>query len=78
MSAPVVKLLARPFEALWTPAQVAEFLNLSRSWVYQRAEDGTLPCLRIGGALRFEPEAIREWVRKKAAESAPARLASSS
>jgi len=50
-------------EALWTASDVAQYLKLSRSWVYQRAEAGLLPCLRIGGSLRFEPAAIRAFAR---------------
>ena len=46
-------------EPLWTVADVAVFLQSSRSWVYHRAESGLLPCLRIGGLLRFSPEAVR-------------------
>jgi excisionase family DNA binding protein len=42
-------------DRLWTPADVATYLQASRSWVYQRAADGTLPALRIGGMLRFDP-----------------------
>jgi len=69
-------LLSRPFESLWTPREVAEFLQLSRSWVYQHAEAGKLPCIRIGGALRFEPEAIRAWVKQASRASEPAKLVS--
>jgi len=50
-------------EPLWKVQDVVRFLNASRSWVYQKAEAGALPCLRLGGLLRFEPEAIRAWAR---------------
>ena len=43
----------------------ATYLNLSVSWVYKAAERGELPCLRIGTALRFDPEALRSWVRSR-------------
>lgn len=46
-------------EGLWDANDVARYLKASRSWVYQRAERGELPCLRIGGLLRFDPKAIR-------------------
>ncbi len=48
---------------LWTADDVARFLSASRSWVYQRAEAGLLPCLRIGGLLRFEPKVIKAHAR---------------
>jgi excisionase family DNA binding protein len=50
-------------ESLWTAVEVAAYLRASRSWVYQHAEDGTLPSMRIGGLLRFEPDAVRRWAR---------------
>lgn len=48
---------------LWDAQDVARFLKVSRSWVYHRAEAGDLPCLRVGGLLRFEPEAIQAFAR---------------
>jgi excisionase family DNA binding protein len=50
-------------EPLWTVKDVADFLRVSRSWVYHRAEAGELPCLRIGALLRFEPERVRAYTR---------------
>jgi excisionase family DNA binding protein len=50
-------------DALWDAHDVAAYLKVSRSWVYQRAEAGQLPCLRIGGLLRFDPVAIRAYAR---------------
>lgn len=61
-----------PFESLWDAQDVARFLKVSRSWVYQKTEAGTLPCLRVGGLVRFEPEAVRAWAR--GARSPPARI----
>jgi hypothetical protein len=51
------------FEALWDANDVARHLKASRSWVYQKAEAGILPSLRIGGLLRFDPVEIRAFVR---------------
>ena len=45
-------------ESLWTVAETARFLSMSKQWVYKHAELGTLPCLRMGAAIRFRPEAI--------------------
>jgi excisionase family DNA binding protein len=52
-------------EPLLDARDAANYLNLSVSWVYKAAEKGELPCLRIGSALRFEPEALRAWVKSK-------------
>jgi predicted DNA-binding transcriptional regulator AlpA len=50
---------------LWGPLEVAEFLQVSRSWVYQKAERGLLPVIRLPGSslLRFEPASIEAFAR---------------
>lgn len=48
---------------LWDVTKVAEVMSVSKSWVYQRVEAGLLPHVRIGGLVRFEPEAITKFVR---------------
>lgn len=48
---------------LWDAQDVARYLKVSRSWVYHRAESGELPCLKIGGLLRFDPQAIHAFAR---------------
>jgi excisionase family DNA binding protein len=49
-------------DTLWTVAEVAAFLKVSRSWVYHRLESGLLPHIRVGGLVRFDPSAIRAHV----------------
>jgi excisionase family DNA binding protein len=46
---------------------VALYLKASRSWVYHQAEAGQLPCRRIGGLLRFDPDEINKLVRGRPA-----------
>jgi predicted DNA-binding transcriptional regulator AlpA len=58
-------------EALWDARDVARFLKASRSWVYQHAEDGTLPCVRVVGLLRFVPEQIRAFALGQKMPPAP-------
>jgi excisionase family DNA binding protein len=53
--------LDRAIEALWDARDVAKYLKVSRSWVYQKAEAGLLPYLKVGGLVRFVPERIREF-----------------
>jgi len=57
---------------LWDANDVARFIGASRSWVYHQAEAGRLPCIRILGFLRFDPQVVRAFVQ--AASSAPATL----
>jgi Helix-turn-helix domain len=47
-------------ECLWDSRDVAAFLKVSRSWVYHQAEGGTLPCVRVGGLLRFHAQKIKD------------------
>jgi excisionase family DNA binding protein len=52
-------------EALLTPQEVATWLKMSRAWVYKQAEKGLLPFLRVGEAIRFDPEEIREYLTSR-------------
>lgn len=51
-----------PAEELWDAADVARVLKLSPSWVYEQANAGALPSIRIGTTVRFEPAAVRAWI----------------
>ena len=50
-------------DCLWSVREVAHYLRMSTSWVYNAAERGELPTLRIGGRLRFDPDQIRAFAR---------------
>jgi excisionase family DNA binding protein len=58
-----------PDASLWTVEEVRRYLRVSRSWVYGAAARGEIPSLRIGGLLRFDPDAVRAWAHR--APSAP-------
>jgi predicted DNA-binding transcriptional regulator AlpA len=52
-----------PDNELWDVHAAARFLKRSVSWVYHKAEDGTLPVKRLGGwGIRFIPGELRAWV----------------
>jgi len=51
-------------EQLWDVNDVAKYLKVSRSWVYQRVAAGLLPCTRIGALVRFRPSRIRALARE--------------
>jgi predicted DNA-binding transcriptional regulator AlpA len=56
-----------PDNELWDVHAAARYLGRSVSWVYHKAEDGTLPVKRLGGwGLRFVPGELRAWVEKGA------------
>lgn len=56
MSAGLKKLL--------TVREVMELLGVSRSWLYDAAARGALPCIRLGGMLRFDQDQIEQWLRQ--------------
>ncbi len=59
-----------PENELWDVHAAARFLKRSASWVYHRAEDGTLPVRRLGGwGIRFIPAELRAWVESGAGDS---------
>lgn len=54
-----------PDDELWDVQAAARFLKRSVSWVYHRAEDGTLPVKRLAGwGVRFIPSELRVWVQE--------------
>ena len=50
---------------LLRPGDVAKDLAVSRTWVYDAANAGRIPSIRIGGEqgpLRFVPEDLDRWI----------------
>src|SRR5260370_2480787 len=71
--APVVRELPLdpgPHERLIAVRAVAARLGLSSASVYKLCQRGELHGLRIGGALRFNPQVIDEYVARCAAHAA--------
>jgi excisionase family DNA binding protein len=58
--------IIKSFEALWDANDVATYLKVSKTWVYQRVEAGLIPYHRIGGLVRFEPEEVRAFALQPA------------
>jgi len=56
-----VEIERRAGQTLWDVQDVASYLKASVSWVYKAAEKGDLPCVRIGGLLRFDARAVRAF-----------------
>lgn len=50
--------------ALLRARDVAERLSISASAVYRLAETGELPCVRIGGAVRFEQADVDRYIER--------------
>ena len=50
---------------------LAERLQIKRSTLYAWAEQGTLPYLRLGRLLRFDPDEIEAWLQDHRQECIP-------
>lgn len=52
-----------PNVQLWTTEQVADFLQVSLKTVFNLRKTG-LPYLQLGGAVRFDPQEIKDYLAK--------------
>lgn len=52
--------------------EVAAALSIGRSRAYELMNNGTLPIVRIGRAVRVPRSALEEWVRRQTAGNAGA------
>lgn len=49
-------------ERLYTAEQVAQLFSLKKKTIYGWAEQGRIPCYKIGKALRFRESELREFI----------------
>ncbi|MFH1765366.1 MAG: helix-turn-helix domain-containing protein [Gemmatimonadota bacterium] len=47
---------------LMTVGEVAGWLRVSASTVYEWAAKSRIPCVRVGGRLRLVEEDLHEWI----------------
>lgn len=45
--------------------QVAELLGVSDKHIYELAAQGKVPAFRVGRAVRFDPQDVADWLRKR-------------
>lgn len=43
--------------------ELSQALNVPVSWLYQRTRLGTIPCIRIGKYVRFDPQEVIGFLR---------------
>jgi excisionase family DNA binding protein len=53
-------------ERLMTVREVAKVLHVATSTVYQICAEGKLAHVRVSNAIRFAPQAVREYLRSEA------------
>lgn len=46
-----------------TIKEVSELLRVKEKTLYQWAELGQIPCIKMNGALRFDYDDIQKWVK---------------
>jgi excisionase family DNA binding protein len=51
--------------ALRPPEWTAEFLATDVEWVNEAAANGEIPSIPVGSHVRFDPIAIKQWVRSR-------------
>jgi len=57
--------MVEPGEPLLRPSEVSRMLKVSRSWLYEAARAGRIPCVRLGGPagpLRFRTRELEAWI----------------
>ena len=57
----IVAVETSRIENLWTTAEVARYLQVSLKTVYNQRKCG-LPFVQVGGAVRFDPQKVRDYV----------------
>lgn len=50
-------------DAILTPKQLANHLQTSRQWVYERVSLGEIPHIKVGKYLRFKKSDIDNWIK---------------
>ena len=58
---------AKRFTRALSAHEVADLLNISRVSVLRLAKQGSIPSFRVGNLVRFDPRALHDWLRKRAA-----------
>jgi len=48
-----------------TVDEAAEYLRIPKSSLYKLAQDGKIPCQKVGRHWRFHREAIDRWLSQK-------------
>ena len=46
-------------------SEVAKLLEVTPQHIYGLAAQGLIPCFRIGGAIRFDPQEFAMWLKDR-------------
>lgn len=53
--------------------ELCEILGVDDKHIYRMAARGSLPSFRVGGAIRFDPQEVANWLRSKYGMGLPAK-----
>ena len=53
---------------IMTIDEVSDYLRISRSTLYKLAQEGRVPCQKVGRHWRFRKKAINRWLEQGGAE----------
>jgi excisionase family DNA binding protein len=53
---------AKALKLLWTSREAAGALSVSERTLWKLTNEGDIPCVRIGRAVRYDPADIRAWI----------------
>jgi len=56
-------------ESIMTIEEVADYLKIPKSTVYKLAQEGKIPCQKVGRHWRFRHETIDQWLDEKSLKS---------
>ena len=54
--------------SVMTVDEVAEYLRIPRSSLYKLAQEGRIPCQKVGRHWRFRREAVDRWLDARPAQ----------
>jgi putative molybdopterin biosynthesis protein len=46
-----------------TVNEVADLLQMSKSHLFTQVRQGKIPAIRLGRAIRFDPEVLQAWLQ---------------
>ena len=49
-------------ESIMTIEEIADYLRIPKSTVYKLAQEGKIPCQKVGRHWRFRKNTINEWL----------------
>ena len=51
--------------SVMTLKEVAEYLKMKEVTIYKHAQEGKIPCFKVGSKWRFKKETIDKWIEKQ-------------